>query len=472
MSDPAAPSSPRTRAVVQSFGRFLSGMVMPNIGAFIAWGLITACFIPTGWIPNASLARLVEPMITYLLPLLIAYTGGQMVHGGRGGVAAAIATTGVIVGVDIPMFLGAMIAGPASAWLLRQVDRRVEGHIPAGFEMLVNNFTLGLLGGACALLGLIAAGPFIGALSALLARGVQVIVAHNLLPLTHLIIEPGKVLFLNNAINHGILNPIAINEAHTAGRSLLFMLESNPGPGLGVLLAYCWFGRGVARQSAPGAAVIHFLGGIHEIYFPYILMAPRLLLATIAGGMTGTLVFSLLGAGLVAAPSPGSLFAYLAMMPKGGLGPILAGVSASAAVSFAVAATLLRFTRQPHDDSALAAARLQASALKGRPVSLPATPAARTIRHIVFACDAGMGSSAMGAALLRKKFKAAGITLSVTNRAIDDLPPDADLVLTHERLTERARLKLPSAEHVSLQNFLQSPVYDQLVERFSSPARP
>ena len=219
MSDPAAPSSPRTRAVVQSFGRFLSGMVMPNIGAFIAWGLITACFIPTGWIPNASLARLVEPMITYLLPLLIAYTGGQMVHGGRGGVAAAIATTGVIVGVDIPMFLGAMIAGPASAWLLRQVDRRVEGHIPAGFEMLVNNFTLGLLGGACALLGLIAAGPFIGALSALLARGVQVIVAHNLLPLTHLIIEPGKVLFLNNAINHGILNPIAINEDAVIDRS-------------------------------------------------------------------------------------------------------------------------------------------------------------------------------------------------------------------------------------------------------------
>ncbi len=445
-------------------------MVMPNIGAFIAWGFITACFIPTGWIPQASLARMVEPMITYLLPLLIAYTGGQMVHGGRGGVAAAIATTGVIVSANIPMFLGAMIVGPATAWLMRHVDRRIAGHIPAGFEMLVNNFTLGLLGGACALLGLIAAGPFIGAASALLARWVQAIVAHNLLPLTHLLIEPGKVLFLNNAINHGILNPIAINEAHSAGRSLLFMLESNPGPGLGVLLAYSWFGHGAARQSAPSAAVIHFLGGIHEIYFPYILMAPRLLLATIMGGMAGTLIFSLLGAGLVAAPSPGSIFAYLAMMPKGGLWPILAGVSASTIVSFAVAASLLRLTRQIHDDSALAVARMQASALKGRPASLPvlATRPSRTVRHIVFACDAGMGSSAMGAALLRKKFKAAGITLSVTNRAIDDLPPDADLVLTHERLTERARIKLPSAEHISLQNFLQTPVYDQLVDRFGS----
>ena len=334
----ASPSNTRVR--IQAFGRFLSGMVMPNIGAFIAWGFITACFIPTGWIPNESLARLVGPMITYLLPLLIGYTGGQMVHGVRGGVIGAVGTLGVIVGAEMPMFLGAMIVGPAAAWSLKRFDARVGNHIPAGFEMLVNNFSLGLIGGGLALFACVAVGPLMTATAGAFAKGVQVVVAYKLLPLSHLLIEPGKVLFLNNAINHGILNPIAISESHAAGKSILFMLESNPGPGLGLLLALWWLGQGAVRQSAPSAAIIHFLGGIHEIYFPYILMNPRLLLATIAGGMTGTLTFSILGAGLVAAPSPGSIFAYLAMLPKGGAWPVLAGVFTSTVASFATTAAV------------------------------------------------------------------------------------------------------------------------------------
>ena len=466
-TSPASSSSLRTR--VQALGRFLSGMVMPNIGAFIAWGFITACFIPTGWIPNESLARIVEPMITYLLPLLIGYTGGQMVHGVRGGVIGAVATTGVIVGAEMPMFLGALILGPASAGLLKRFDAWAGNRIPAGFEMLVNNFSLGLIGGALALFACAAIGPLMTAVGGAFARGVQVAVQHQLLPLAHLLIEPGKVLFLNNAINHGILNPIAISESHATGRSILFMLESNPGPGLGILLACWWLGKGAVRQSAPTAAIVHFLGGIHEIYFPYILMTPRLIVAAIAGGMTGTLTFSLLGAGLVAAPSPGSIFAYLAMMPKGGAMPVFAGVLTATFVSFATAATLLKFSLPAEDAPSLEEARAKLAALKGaarHPAPAPATT--REVRSIVFACDAGMGSSAMGATLLRKKFRATGIAIPVTNAAINDLPADADLVLTHQDLTARARLKLPDAEHLSLQDFLKSPVYDQLVARFSS----
>ena len=125
---------------VQRFGRFLSNMVMPNIGAFIAWGLITALFIPTGWLPNESLGKLVGPMITYLLPLLIGYTGGKLAGGDRGAVVGAITTMGVIVGTDIPMFLGAMIVGPLGGWAIKSFDRAVEGKIKSGFEMLVNNF--------------------------------------------------------------------------------------------------------------------------------------------------------------------------------------------------------------------------------------------------------------------------------------------------------------------------------------------
>lgn len=339
-------SSGGVRVAVQRFGRFLSGMVMPNMGAFIAWGLITALFIPTGWFPNEYLAKLVNPMITYLLPILIGYTGGQIIHGSRGGVIGAVVTMGVVVGATIPMFLGAMIVGPASAWVLKQFDKAVDGKIRSGFEMLVNNFSAGIIGGALALVAYTGVGPVVQVISNTLAAGVQFLINAGLLPLANILIEPGKVLFLNNAINHGVLGPIALDQSAKTGQSIIFMLESNPGPGLGILLAYWLVGRGTAKQSAPGAAVIHFFGGIHEIYFPYILMNPRLILAAITGGVVGTFTFSLFQAGLVATPSPGSIFAYIAMAPRGGLFPVLAGVLTATVASFLVASLLLKMSRR------------------------------------------------------------------------------------------------------------------------------
>lgn len=463
------------RVAVQSFGRFLSAMVMPNIGAFIAWGLITALFIPTGWIPNETLAKLVGPMITYLLPLLIGFTGGHAVHGHRGGVIGAVATMGVIVGTDIPMFLGAMIVGPLAAWILKKFDKSIEGKIKSGFEMLVNNFSSGIIGGILALLAFKAIGPVVEAISKGLAHGVQALVDAHLLPLVNILIEPGKVLFLNNAINHGVLGPIALEQASKTGQSILFMLESNPGPGLGILLAYWLFGRGTVKQSAPGAIIIHFLGGIHEIYFPYILMNPRLILAAIAGGVVGTGTFSALGAGLVAAPSPGSIFAYIAMTPKGGLFPVLAGVVTAAAASFLVASVMLKTSRKNQADD-LEAATTKVQAMKAQSKGQVAAASAGfatagvvksndEVRKIVFSCDAGMGSSAMGASVLRKKLNAAGSDAIVTNTAINDIPSDADIVITQKTLTDRARQKAPNAEHISIDNFINSPEYDALVKR-------
>ena len=222
---------------VQVFGRFLSGMVMPNIGAFIAWGLITALFIETGWFPNETFAKLVTPMSSMLLPLVIAYTGGEVVAGKRGGVIGAIATMGVIVGSDIPMFIGAMIVGPLSAWILKKFDQAIEGHTPAGFEMLVNNFSLGIIGAILALLAMKGITPLVNGLNEAMRAGVGFFVDHRLLPLTSVFIEPAKVLFLNNAINHGILSPMGIQQVEEVGKSIFFLLEANPGPGLGVLLA-------------------------------------------------------------------------------------------------------------------------------------------------------------------------------------------------------------------------------------------
>lgn len=433
---------------------------MPNVGAFIACGFLATCFGPAGWMPDASLARLVEPMVHYLLPLLIGYTGGRCVHGARGGVIGAIATMGAAVGATAPMFIAAMVLGPGSAWLLRRVDRWTEGRVSPGFGMLTNNLSLGLLGGGCAVAALWGVGPLVGALGAAVSRSLGGIVAHDLLPLTHLLIEPGKVIFLNNAINHGILSPLATVEAQTAGKSLLFMLESNPGPGFGLLLA-CWlFGPGETRRFAPWAAAIEFLGGIHEVYFPQVLMMPRLLLALVAGGASGTFVAASLGAGLVAAPSPGSVLTWVALAPRGGLLPVLAAVAVATAVSFCLAALLLKVA--PAGGAALPSPVADAADEVAGAASVR-----RDVRKIVFACDAGMGSSVLGAGLLRNRFRAAGIQVPIGTCAIDELPADADLVLTHESLVALARRKLPDAEHVPVRNFLDSSVYDQIVARLS-----
>lgn len=459
-------SSSGTRVVIQKFGRFLSGMVMPNIGAFIAWGFITALFIPTGWLPNENLAKLVGPMIVYLLPLLIGYTGGKIVHDSRGAVVGAVATMGVIVGSDIPMFLGAMIMGPLGGWVIKKVDNAFEGNIRSGFEMLVNNFSAGIIGAILALLAYNGIGPVVQALSKGLAAGVAVIVNAGMLPLANIFIEPAKVLFLNNAMNHGILSPIGLDQAAKVGKSIVFLLEPNPGPGLGILLAYWLVGKGSAKQSSPGAIIIHFLGGIHEIYFPYILMNPRLILAAIGGGVAGTLTFQTLGAGLVAVPSPGSIFALIAMAPKGGLLPVLAGVAIATAVSFFIASALLKMGGQSGEEEELAQASAKMQELKGQTVKAAPTVSGK-VNKVVFACDAGMGSSAMGASILRKKFKDAGLDIIVINTAINEIPGDADIVITQQTLTERAKAKLPAAEHISIENFLSSPEYDQLTKRLS-----
>jgi PTS system mannitol-specific IIC component len=343
------------KASVQRVGGYLAAMVMPNIGAFIAWGLITALFIPTGWIPNEFFAQLVGPMILVLLPVLIGYTGGRLVHGQRGAVVGAVATIGMVVGVDIPMFLGAMIVGPLAAFILKMFDKLIEGKVKPGFEMLIDNFSAGIVGGGMALLAIWRIGPVVDKITEWAGSGVHYLVSHHLLPFASLIVEPGKVLFLNNAINHGVLAPLGVAESHSVGKSILFMIESNPGPGLGLLCAYLVFGPRSLRPTVPAAIIVQFLGGIHEIYFPYVLMKPRLILATIAGGAAGVLTFMVTGAGLVATPSPGSIFAYLAVTPRGGYFGVLLGIAVAAGVSFVVAATLLGFGRLESDREAVVA---------------------------------------------------------------------------------------------------------------------
>ncbi|GAW64160.1 protein-n(pi)-phosphohistidine--sugar phosphotransferase [Ligilactobacillus acidipiscis DSM 15836] len=480
MSQDATASSgkPKTslKAKVQKFGTFLSGMIMPNIAAIIAWGLITAIFLtPGGWFPNATINKLSGPALTYLLPLLIGYTGGKMVDDERGAVVGAIATIGSIVGSNVPMFLGAMIMGPLGGWCMKKFDDLFQDKIKSGFEMIYNNFSAGIMGMLLAILAQAVVGPFVVAGSKFMASGVDWIISVHALPLANLFIEPAKILFLNNAVGNGILVPLGIQQASSAGKSVLFLLESNPGPGIGVLLAFCLFGKGSAKSSAPGAAIIQFFGGIHEIYFPYIMMKPSLFLAVMAGGVTGTFTFQLLGAGLKAAASPGSIISILLMTPKGAYLAVLSGVLTAAIVSFLVAAFILKRDKSTSEDDDFASKQAQVSAMKseskGNAANTNDTQVSgqgmdySDVKKVIFACDAGMGSSAMGASLLRDKFKKAGLQdISVTNMAVRNLKDENGLlVVTQEELQERAQQKAPSALSVAVQNFMNSPRYDEIV---------
>jgi PTS system mannitol-specific IIC component len=454
-------------------------MIMPNISAIIAWGLITAFVIPVGWTPNEKISSVVGPSILYLLPILIAYTGGKMVYGVRGGVVGGFSVIGVIMatsdplfigdGNAVPMFLGAMIMGPLTAYVMKHIDGLWTGRIKPGFEMLVDNFSAGIWGALMAVFGMFVLAPPLLWIIDRLGEAVNFLVENNILPLTSIFIEPAKVLFLNNAINHGVLTPLGIQEAAETGKSVLFLLEANPAAGTGILLAYMFFGKGIARATAPGAAIIVFFGGIHEVYFPYVLMRPRLILAAIAGGMTQIFINVLFSTGLRAPAAPGSIFAIYAQTPSGDFLGITLSVIGGIAVSFVVAAFLLKTDKGDWEEGDLEVATQSMVAMKGKE-SIASTvtggvlTATRPIHSIVFACDAGMGSSAMGASVLRKKIRDAGhLDVTVVNKSIADLEDRYDLVVSHQDLTDRAAQRTKSAMHVSVDNFMASPKYDEIV---------
>ncbi|MFQ8663954.1 PTS mannitol transporter subunit IICBA [Anaerostipes caccae] len=456
---------------VQKFGKFLSAMVMPNIGAFIAWGLITALFIEKGWFPNAKLATMVDPMLKYILPVLIGYQGGKLVAGERGGVIAVIAILGVICGSNEVMFMGAMAMGPFAGWVIKKFDKAVDGHIPAGFEMLVNNFSVGIIGMILAIIGYYLIGPVMTAILTVLTAGVDFLIGHSLLPLVSVFVEPAKVLFLNNAINHGIFTPIGGEQVQAAGKSIMYMIEANPGAGLGVLSAYWAFSKDKrTKDSAPGAIIIHFFGGIHEIYFPYVLMNPVVILASIAGSACAVFYYSLFNVGLTGPASPGSIIAFLTMAPKGSTLMVLLGVVIAAVVSFLVAAPIIKMSNGKSLEEASDSVQSMKAASKG------IAKKAGEIKKIVFACDAGMGSSAMGATKFRNRIKPLGLGITVINSSVDTVPADTDVVVCQEVLADRAAKSAPNAQLVTIRNFLQDEaidgLYDKLAESQGEGAAP
>lgn len=454
------------KANVQKMGSFLSEMIMPNIGAFVAWGLITAIFIENGWFPNENIAQMIDPMLRWMLPLLVAYTAGYNVYSQKGGVVATVGSMGAIMASETPMFIAVMFIAPLTAYLYKEIDQSLDGNIKPGFEMLVNSAVIGVIGAVISIISFLTVGPIFDAISQFFMVVVDGIISRGLFPLIAIIAEPAKVLFLNNALYHGVIVPIAMNQVAEQGYSILFWTIANIGPGLGVLLAYMFYGKGTSKQSAPGAAIIHFFGGIHEMYFPFVLKNPLHLISIIASGMVGLFLFSLFEVGNVAPPALGSIFAILAVTRRTSILPALLVIFISTLVSFGISAVIVRFEKEDVTEVEMTQDEGQKEEIEEDVYTEEIVGLGNlNINKIVFACDAGQGSSAMGATLLRKKLKENNITdVTVKNSSITNIPDDTDLVVTQKSLADRAKSVNSKAQYVLVDNFLAQDKYDEVVK--------
>lgn len=461
------PDSTTATPAVQRFGNFLAAMVMPSLGVFVAWGMLAALVAPTGWFPSPDVAELIQPIMTYALPLLIGFTGGSIVHGVRGGAIGALATMGVVVGADVTMVIGAMVMGPTAAWLLKKIDSLMEGRAKAGFEMLLASFSMGILGVAVATAAHLAIGPAVQAAMVVLTSSMNWIVGHHLLPLLAIPVAPAQMVFANNAINFGIMMPLGLEQVAQSGKSILFLVDANPGPSVGTLLAISLFGKGSAKRTAPLAALVAGVGGIGEVYFPFVLMKPKLILATMGGIATSLALFAALGGGTTATPSPGSVLMMVALSPSNALLANLIGFFGGMVVSLLIGFLLLRWERPGKNGSEVdLPAKSDGDNARSGAAGLLHAYSATPVHTVVVACDAGMGSSAMGSSILRDKLRAASLQVDVRNSKIEAIPRGVDLIVTHTQLSERARQLHDDGRtrFMTITNFLEGDQYDDIVE--------
>ncbi|MDR2278611.1 MAG: PTS lactose transporter subunit IIBC [Vagococcus sp.] len=422
---------------LRELGNYLSSLIMPNLSVFIAWGFINFLANFASGKMYLLLNGTEDILINFLLPLLIGYTGGKKIDHHRGGAIAGIATLGIMVGNDNSAVLGAMIIGPIAVMCFKRLNILILKKIQNGYEMLLQNILAGVVGTLFCLVGLFILTPIINFSTLLAISGVHFLITHHLLPLVNVIIEPLKVFFFNNAINHGVLTPLGLNMVKETGQSILFLLEVNPGPGLGILLAFSLYGNQEERKQGAGASMIHLFGGIHEVYFPFVLKEPKLFLVAILSGITGTTIFQFLNAGLTMPVSPGSIILMLTSAPSHSRISLLLGVLGSALVSFILSLIIL-LNRNDEKNVAVE--------IKGE---------SQMIDQIIVACDAGIGSSAMGASLIDKELKRLGIELPVTNESIYEVENNrTSLILVHSQLKNQLQELAPKVQILEIDNFL------------------
>ncbi len=440
---------------VRKIGKFYSGIIMKNVVLFMAFGLMSVCFAETGWFPNAEIYQIAGMIYQVLIPVMIGYAAGKKSGDDIGGVAGALASIGFVAGDSISAIMGVMIIAPAAGYIAAMAYRIIREKAWPGFEMLVKNVVIAIIGTMAALFAYFIVTPILAVGTHGLNQFVDILIRNQMLPFIGLFIEPAKVFFLNNGLNHGILIPLGMEQLQQTGQSVLFLLETNPGPGLGILIAY-YIKKEKERRNFTSCMVIHFLGGIHEVYFPYVLMNLRLLIAVIAGGVTGSFIFILTGTGLAGPVSPGSFLTILLMSGRSSLPGIIIGITASAAVTTVIALFLLKRDTGEEEREAAGMDELSDDVYNMEETA---------IRKIYFVCDAGVGSSAMGAALLRRKLREVGIVgITILPASIDEIPKDADLIICHESFQQMIESE-QQTEVYAVDELVQMEEYEPLIRR-------
>ncbi len=482
---------------IERIGKFYSHIILENVGLFIAYGILSILFSEGGWFPSSTLTPIIEMIYFIVIPVLISYTTGRRIGGNVGGLVAAMAGLGFFSVDGSSYMLGALLTAPMAGWIAKRGLNWIKAHTVVGFEMLFRNLFIGIVGSILLLFSSYCFNPILNQLKNILTWLLDQLFSYNLVPFMSFLIEPGKVMFLNNTINHGLLVPLGIEQVEYMGSSVLFLLETNPVPGFGILLAYFLIEK-KEKKNLLVNMVIQLVGGIHELYFPYVLSNSILFLAVIAGGMAGNFCFLLLQSGVIAPPSPGSILTILLLSPGKNLFGNLFGIAVSAMVSCIIAVIILKrkqtllkgqmilqeesgeknrtilkksvvFENQDKTDQKTVwnngncpkeelEKNAELSNTEQKEYSM------KTVKKVYFVCQGGFGSSAMGAAILRRKLKNAGFfNIEVANIAIDDIPNDADVIFCQKEIESNLKKIETKAEIHYLENLSQSLEYDNWI---------
>ncbi|MDO4306662.1 MAG: hypothetical protein Q4C77_07490 [Eubacteriales bacterium] len=471
---------------LHDIGKFYSSIFMGNIGLFLFIGLLSVIFQEQGWFPNEKLYNISQLVYEVVLPTCIGYVGGEKIAGRSGGILAVLMVAGVLTADVHVGILAAMIAGPVGGAVWKYAGSRMKERVGSSLQMLAGNLLIGILGSLLAVLGYYILEPAVTWWAEGISGCLKALIEHRLLLLANVFIEPMKVFFLNNIVNHGMLVPLGMNQIQEGGKSVLFLLESNPGPGFGMLLALFLTQR--ERRGEYGTALFaQGAGGIHEVYFPYVLANLWLLLPLIAGGAAGTLCFELLHVGVTAPVSPGSIITILIMAGKENLLTAAGGIAVSAAVSFAGSLLVLGFRRQRRENSKpmkestekLTEEPIEESTEKPtekpteelteelieEPIVEPIKEETRMpLKNIGFVCDAGVGSSAMGAALFRRKLAQNGIQgVAVQAYASDQIPKSLDLIVCQKDFLRLLPDGTKEMEIFAVDSLMGGEAFDKLI---------
>lgn len=458
------------KKLLHKMGKFYSSIIIKNIGIFIFIGLLFVVFNEQGWFPNTEIYAISEMVYNIILPALIGYEAGKQTGGQTGGILAVLAVAGIVAADDAIGILGGMILGPVAGVMWKHSSAWLSRWANSSLQMLVRNVFMGVLGAALAISGYYLLSPILGILTAGVGHCVDYLVTHKIIAALSIIIEPAKVFFLNNIMNHGILVPLGMNQVQESGQSILFLLESNPGPGLGMMAAL-YYGIKKRRKEYAAAMFAQAAGGLHEVYFPFVLSDMMLLIPLIAGGFAGNLCFEFLGSGLQGPVSPGSVITILIMAGKGQVLRTAVGIAVSAIVAFCGSLLVLKIRGGYHADEETAAAEEiqelqdipeQDQKEENRRQEIERMP----ILKVGFVCDAGVGSSAMGASLFRRKLAQTELHgLQVQPYAADQIPQDLDLIVCQKDFYELLPEREEQVEVCTVSNLMASEEYTAIIEK-------